>query len=119
MGELRATGCDLVLSCVPWMRNILLEIQGFRHHLPFSGPPMRPSLFSSERCLLPQRGFRRLCGALVGGLLATAPAAAEDIHLWHAMAGELGRQLEPHWGAGLRQVHWPLSLRVGRSGRSG
>jgi len=32
---------------------------------------------------------------------------------------ELGRRLEPHWGAGLRRVRWPLSLRVGRSGRSG
>jgi SAM-dependent methyltransferase len=28
---------------------------------------------------------------------------------------ELGRTLEPLWGAELRRVRWPLSLRVGRS----
>lgn len=26
----------------------------------------------------------------------------------------LGRELEPHWGGGVRRVGWPLSLRVGR-----
>jgi hypothetical protein len=31
----------------------------------------------------------------------------------------LGQELEPHWGAGARRVHWPLSLRVGRSRRPG
>jgi sn-glycerol 3-phosphate transport system substrate-binding protein len=36
----------------------------------------------------------RLCGAVLACLVAAAPAKAEDIHLWHAMAGELGRQLE-------------------------
>lgn len=50
---------------------------------------MRPPFFSFATNFLP-----RLCGVLVGCLLATAPAKAEDIHLWHAMAGELGRQLE-------------------------
>jgi sn-glycerol 3-phosphate transport system substrate-binding protein len=30
----------------------------------------------------------------LGGLMVARPAAAEDIHLWHAMPGELGRQLE-------------------------
>lgn len=30
---------------------------------------------------------------------------------------QLGQELEPHWGAGVRRVSWPLSLRVGRSRR--
>jgi SAM-dependent methyltransferase len=32
---------------------------------------------------------------------------------------ELGRELEPVWGAEVRRVRWPLSLRVGRSGGLG
>jgi sn-glycerol 3-phosphate transport system substrate-binding protein len=39
-------------------------------------------------------GLRLLCVAVMGCLTVTAPAKAEDVHLWHAMAGELGRQLE-------------------------
>jgi len=30
---------------------------------------------------------------------------------------QLGHELEPHWGPGVRRVSWPLSLRVGRSRR--
>jgi SAM-dependent methyltransferase len=30
---------------------------------------------------------------------------------------QLGQELGPHWGAGVRRVSWPLSLRVGRSRR--
>ena len=29
------------------------------------------------------------------------------------------QELAPLWGAGTRRVRWPLSLRVGRSRRSG
>jgi len=50
---------------------------------------MRPSFVSSAARFLP-----RLCAVFAGCLLAAVPARAEDIHLWHAMAGELGRQLE-------------------------
>jgi sn-glycerol 3-phosphate transport system substrate-binding protein len=37
----------------------------------------------------------RICGLVIAALLAAAPArAATEIQWWHAMAGELGRQIE-------------------------